>query len=50
MSMAYLNHPVLGPRLRECAGAVLVVEGRSLLEIFGYPDDLKLQSSTTLFS
>jgi uncharacterized protein (DUF1810 family) len=38
----YLNHPVLGPRLLECASAVLAVEGRSASEIFGYPDDLKL--------
>jgi len=47
---AYLNHPVLGARLRECAEAILAVEGRSASEIFGYPDDLKLQSSMTLFS
>ena len=47
---AYLNHPVLGPRLLECAEAVLGVEGRSATEIFGSPDDLKLQSSATLFA
>jgi uncharacterized protein (DUF1810 family) len=46
---AYLKHPVLGPRLVECAEAVLAVEGRSAFEIFGSPDDLKLQSSMTLF-
>jgi uncharacterized protein (DUF1810 family) len=45
----YLNHPVLGKRLLECAGAVLAVEGRSVSEIFGYPDDMKLKSSMTLF-
>jgi len=45
----YLNHPVLGTRLLECAEAVLAVEGRSVSEIFGYPDDLKLKSSMTLF-
>ncbi len=45
----YLNHPVLGSRLLECAEAVLAVDGRSVSEIFGYPDDLKLKSSMTLF-
>jgi uncharacterized protein (DUF1810 family) len=45
----YLAHPVLGARLRECAEAVLAVEGRSALEIFGSPDDLKLKSCMTLF-
>ena len=45
----YLNHPVLGPRLLECAEAVLAVEGRTISEILGYPDDLKLKSSMTLF-
>jgi uncharacterized protein (DUF1810 family) len=47
---AYLAHPVLGPRLTECAEAALGVEGRSAIEIFGSPDDLKLQSSATLFA
>ena len=47
---AYLAHPVLGPRLRECAQALLDVEGRSAADIFGYPDDLKLRSSMTLFA
>ncbi|HEY8160534.1 MAG TPA: DUF1810 domain-containing protein [Methylobacter sp.] len=46
----YLNHPVLGKRLLECAEAVFAVEGRSASEIFGYPDDLKLKSSMTLFA
>src|SRR5207244_3324635 len=46
---AYLAHPILGPRLRECAEAVLAVEGRSASEIFGSPDDLKLNSCMTLF-
>jgi uncharacterized protein (DUF1810 family) len=46
----YLNHPVLGPRLVQCAEAVLAVEGRTISEIFGYPDDLKLRSSMTLFA
>ena len=47
---AYLDHPVLGPRLLECAEAVVAVEGRSATEIFGYPDDLKLKSCATLFA
>ncbi len=49
-AQAYLNHPLLGPRLLECAEAVLAVEGRSASQIFGYPDDLKLKSSMTLFA
>ena len=47
---AYLDHPLLGARLRECAEAVLAVEGRSASAIFGYPDDMKLRSSMTLFA
>jgi uncharacterized protein (DUF1810 family) len=47
---AYLNHPVLGPRLRECTQLVVEVEGRSIDQILGYPDDLKFRSSMTLFS
>jgi len=47
---AYLNHPVLGQRLLECAQAVLSVNGRTATEIFGSPDDLKLRSSATLFA
>lgn len=46
----YLNHPVLGKRLLECAEAVFAIEGRSISEIFGYPDHLKLKSSMTLFA
>ncbi|UFS70203.1 DUF1810 domain-containing protein [Geomonas sp. RF6] len=46
---AYLAHPVLGKRLRECAEAVLAVQGRSASAIMGYPDDMKLKSSMTLF-
>lgn len=46
---AYLDHPVLGERLRECAEAVLQVEGRSASQIFGSPDDFKLRSCATLF-
>jgi uncharacterized protein (DUF1810 family) len=47
---AYLEHPVLGPRLRECVQALLEVQGRSAAMIFGSPDDLKLRSSLTLFA
>jgi uncharacterized protein (DUF1810 family) len=47
---AYLAHPILGPRLRECVQLVLAVEGRSVHEIFGAPDDSKLHSSLTLFA
>jgi uncharacterized protein (DUF1810 family) len=47
---AYLAHPVLGPRLLSCAEAALGVEGRSALEIFGSPDDMKLRSCATLFA
>jgi uncharacterized protein (DUF1810 family) len=47
---AYLNHPVLGPRLIECTEAVLGVEGGSASEIFGHPDDMKLRSCATLFT
>ena len=47
---AYLAHPLLGPRLRECTALVAGIEGRSVGEIFGYPDDLKFRSSMTLFA
>ena len=47
---AYLAHPVLGPRLRECTALVNAVNGRSIEDIFGYPDDLKFRSSMTLFA
>lgn len=47
---AYLAHPLLGARLRECAQAVLDVEGKTAHEIFGSPDDLKFRSSMTLFA
>jgi uncharacterized protein (DUF1810 family) len=47
---AYLNHPVLGPRLQEVAQAALDVEGRSAHEVFGSPDDMKLKSCATLFA
>ena len=46
---AYLEHPILGPRLRECTEIVNGVEGGSANDIFGSPDDLKFRSSMTLF-
>ena len=47
---AYLEHPILGPRLIECAEAALALDAPSAAEVFGYPDDLKLRSSATLFA
>lgn len=47
---AYLAHPVLGKRLRECAGMVLALAGRDIGDIFPDPDDRKFHSSMTLFS
>jgi uncharacterized protein (DUF1810 family) len=47
---AYLGHELLGPRLYECTRLVNRVQGRSITEIFGSPDDLKLRSSMTLFA
>ncbi len=49
-ALAYLQHPVLGPRLKQCTRLVLLVEDRSALEIFGSPDDMKFRSSMTLFA
>lgn len=45
-----MRHELLGPRLRECARLVERVQGRSVGQIFGSPDDLKLCSSMTLFA
>ena len=47
---AYLEHPVLGPRLVEISEALLDLEDRDAARIFGFPDDLKLRSCMTLFS
>jgi uncharacterized protein (DUF1810 family) len=47
---AYLDHPILGPRLRECATVVRDIPERSAFEIFGSPDDMKLRSCATLFA
>ena len=46
----YLAHPILGHRLRECAETLLRVRGKSASDIFGFPDDVKLRSSMTLFA
>jgi uncharacterized protein (DUF1810 family) len=46
----YLNHPELGKRLRECTRLVTAINGRSIEDIFGYPDYLKFHSSMTLFA
>ena len=48
-AIAYWQHPVLGPRLAECTGLVLAVDGKTALQILGAPDDLKFRSSMTLF-
>ena len=47
---AYLDHPVLGGRLRECTALVNALDDRAIDDIFGYPDDLKFHSSVTLFA
>ena len=47
---AYLEHEILGRRLRECTRLVSLVDGRSIREIFGSPDDVKFHSSMTLFA
>jgi len=47
---AYLSHPILGPRLVECALALLRLETRTAFDVFGSPDDMKLRSSATLFA
>jgi uncharacterized protein (DUF1810 family) len=47
---AYLDHPILGPRLRECTRLATEIEDRTIAEIFGYPDDVKFRSSMTLFA
>src|SRR3954454_6244699 len=41
---AYMIHPVLGPRLRDCTALVRSIQGSSIREIFGSPDDLKFRS------
>jgi uncharacterized protein (DUF1810 family) len=48
-AQAYLDHPILGPRLRECTRLVIAAPG-TIERIIGYPDDLKFRSSMTLFA
>lgn len=49
-AVAYVEHPLLGARLRECSTLVSKVKDRTALQIFGSPDNLKLCSSMTLFA
>ena len=49
-AQAYLDHAVLGPRLRECTNLVNAIQGSSVDQIFGWPDNLKVRSSMTLFA
>ena len=49
-TQAYLEHPLLGPRLRACSLLVTQIEGKTVQQIFGSPDDLKFHSSMTLFA
>jgi uncharacterized protein (DUF1810 family) len=47
---AYLEHALLGPRLRECTSLVVAIERATLLDVFGSPDDMKFKSCMTLFA
>lgn len=47
---AYVEHPVLGPRLLECTESLLAIDEKSATDILGSPDDLKLKSCATLFA
>ena len=49
-AVAYVKHPVLGRRLQQCCEALLRHRGERVKDIMGYPDDLKLRSSMTLFA
>jgi len=49
-AVAYLQHPVLGPRLEECAQIIRLFDDHSAQQIFGAPDDIKLRSCMTLFA
>lgn len=49
-AVAYLQHEVLGDRLRQCTAALLAHKGKNIDDIMGYPDNLKLRSSMTLFA
>jgi uncharacterized protein (DUF1810 family) len=47
---AYLSHPLLGARLRECSALVAAIDDKDIDDIFGAPDNLKFHSSMTLFA
>ncbi len=49
-AVAFMAHPLLGPRLVACTGLVNAVQGRSVHQIFGSPDDIKFHSCATLFA
>jgi len=49
-ALAYLEHKELGPRLHECTQTLLQIEDRDIEDVMGFPDDLKLRSSMTLFA
>jgi len=49
-AQAYLAHDTLGPRLRECTRLVAAIDGSSADDVFGWPDNLKVRSSMTLFA
>ncbi|MFC5523626.1 DUF1810 domain-containing protein [Polaromonas jejuensis] len=49
-ALAYWQHPVLGPRLKECSELVVAIDGRTAQQIFRSPDDLKFRSCMTLFA
>ena len=49
-AIAYLKHDILGPRLLECTALVNAVDGKTIREILGSPDDMKFRSSMTLFA
>jgi uncharacterized protein (DUF1810 family) len=48
-ALAYRQHPLLGARLAQCTSLVLAVQGRTALQVFHSPDDLKFRSCMTLF-
>jgi uncharacterized protein (DUF1810 family) len=49
-AQAYLAHDTLGPRLRDCSRLVAAIDGSSADDVFGWPDNLKVRSSMTLFA
>lgn len=49
-AVAFLDHPILGRRLRECTALANAIPSSSAREVFGSPDDLKFRSSMTLFA